>query len=107
MTFLPARRIWARRWPAKLTDFFRLAARIENTVGVFASRRTDFQPAPPHRDSSTPSIDAASASLEYRGAAARAAAASRWRSTELPASLSIAAAIAAGFSGGTQTPHFM
>src|SRR5205814_2333141 len=64
-----------------------------------------FQPAPLPRDSSTPSIDAASASLEYRGAAARAATASRWRSTGLPASLSIAAAIAAGFSGGTQTPH--
>src|SRR5205823_14294969 len=66
----------------------------------------DFQPTPRH-DSSTRSIDAASASLEYRGAAARAAAASRRRSTGLPASFSIAAAIAAGFSGGTQTPHFM
>src|SRR5205807_6919234 len=65
-------------------------------------RARSFQPAPPHRDSSTPSIDAAAASLEYRGAAARAAAASRWRSTGLPASLSIAAAMAAGFSGGTQ-----
>ena len=64
----------------------------------------DFQPTPPH-DSSTRSIDAASASLEYRGAAARAATASRWRSTGLPASLAIAAAIATGFSGGTQTPH--
>ena len=56
-------------------------------------------------DSSTSNMHVASVSREYRGAAARAATASLWRSTGLAASLSIAAAIAAGFSGGTQTPH--
>jgi hypothetical protein len=59
----------------------------------------------PHCDTSTSNINAASASLEYIGAAARAATASRCWSSGLPASFSIAAAIAAGFSGGTQTPQ--
>src|ERR1700730_12626649 len=61
-----------------------------------------FQPAPPHCASSTSNIGAASVSLEYVGAAFLAAAVNR--SSGLPGSFSIAAALAAGFSGGTQTP---